>query len=136
VSADIPTKISGILGKSSIEIGVKSAVKPGGDADNSCILTLDKGAPLSHVGLLFGGAPNIQLKGCSTRSNTSLNCNGHGSGAAYSIASGSASGCSNVRSYARVLPDIYEHLAAQITKECGGSSSGVNWTLPATCLRR
>ena len=130
VGADVPTKISGILGKTSIEISAKSAVKPGGDSDNSCLLTLDKGAPLSHVGMLFGGAPNIQLKGCSTRSNTSLNCNGHGSGAAYSIAAGAASGCSNTRSYARVLPDIYEHLATKITKECGGSNSGVSWTLP------
>jgi hypothetical protein len=128
-AADVPTKISGLLGKSSIQISAISSVKPGGDADNSCLLTLDKGAPLSHVGMLFGGAPNIQLKGCSTRSNTSLNCNGHGSGAAYSIAAGAASGCSNTRSYARVLPDIYEHLATEITKECGANSSNVTWTL-------
>ncbi|HET7681948.1 MAG TPA: TadE/TadG family type IV pilus assembly protein [Xanthobacteraceae bacterium] len=127
-TADVPTKIAGILGTSSIEISARSAVKPGGDADNSCLLTLDKGAALSNVSMLFGGAPNIQLAGCSTRSNTSLNCNGHGSGAAYSIAAGSASGCSNTRSYARVLPDIYERLAAEITKLCGGISSNVNWT--------
>jgi hypothetical protein len=128
-AADVPTKISGLLGKSSIQISAISSVKPGGDADNSCLLTLDKGAPLSHVGMLFGGAPNIQLQGCSTRSNTSLNCNGHGSGAAYSIAAGAASGCSNTRSYARVLPDIYEHLATEINKECMFNLN-VNW--PAT----
>ncbi len=128
-SADVPTKISGLLGKSSIQIGAKSAVKPGGDADNSCLLTLDKGAALSHVSMLFGGSPNIKLEGCSTRSNSSLNCNGHGSGAAASIAAGSASGCSNTRSYARVLPDIYERLATEITKLCGGTSSNVTWNL-------
>jgi hypothetical protein len=128
-AADVPTKISGLLGKSSIQIGAKSAVKPGGDADNSCLLTLDKGAALSHVSMLFGGSPNIKLEGCSTRSNSSLNCNGHGSGAAASIAAGSASGCSNTRSYARVLPDIYERLATEITKLCGGTSSNVTWNL-------
>ena len=120
------------MGTSSIRVSAKSAVKPGGDADNSCILTLDKGAPLSHVGMLFGGAPNIKLSGCSTRSNTSLNCNGHGSGAAYSIAAGQANNCSNTKSDARVLPDIYECLATEISAQCGSSTPGASWTATAS----
>jgi Putative Flp pilus-assembly TadE/G-like len=131
VSADVPARISGIMGTSSIRISAKSAVKAGGDADNSCILTLDKGAPLSHVGMSFGGAPNIKPSGCSTRSNTSLNCNGHGTGAAYSIAAGPANNCSNAKSYARVLPDIYERLATEISTICSGTP-GANWTATAT----
>jgi hypothetical protein len=126
--ADVPTKIAGVMGFSSIHVDATTTVKPGGDSDNSCILTLDKGAAASHVSMLFGGAPNIQLAGCSTRSNTSLNCNGHSSGAAVSIASGSATGCSNPRSYARALPDIYAPLASNITKQCGALSGGVTWT--------
>lgn len=128
VAADVPTRVAGILGMNSMHVTASSTVKPGGDSDNSCILTLDKGAALSNVSMLFGGAPNIQLAGCSTRSNTSLNCNGHSSNAAISIASGAASGCSNPRSYARALPDIYEPLASNITKLCGNLSSGVTWT--------
>jgi hypothetical protein len=127
-AADVPTKISGVLGMNSIHVAATATVKPGGDSDNSCILTLDKGAAASHVSMLFGGAPNIALAGCSTRSNTSMNCNGHGSGASVSIAYGTTSGCSNPKSYAKQLPDIYEPLAANITKLCGALSTGVTWT--------
>jgi hypothetical protein len=128
--AEVPTRVSGILGVTSIHVDARTTVKPGGDADNSCVLTLDKGSAISNVSLLFGGAPNIQLQGCSTRSNTSINCNGHSSGAAASIASGSASGCSSPKSYVKQLPDIYEPMAANITKLCGGMNGGVDWTLP------
>jgi hypothetical protein len=128
--ADVPTRISSLLGFSTIHVNAKSAVKPGGDSDNSCILTLDKGSALSNVSMLFGGAPNIQLAGCSTRSNTSMNCNGHTSGAQVSIAGGSSSGCSNPKSYAKPLPDIYAPMAASITKTCGANSPGASWTLP------
>jgi Flp pilus assembly protein TadG len=137
--ADVPTRISSILGVSSLHVSVTSTVKPGGDADNSCILTLDKGSALSNVSMLFGGAPNIQLAGCSTRSNTSINCNGHGSGAAVSIAAGGASGCSNPKSYAKPLPDIYAPMASNITKTCGGGpNGGLSWTAgsPAPLLQK
>jgi hypothetical protein len=129
--ADVPTRISSLLGFSTIHVNARSTVKPGGDADNSCILTLDKGSAVSNVSMLFGGAPNIKLAGCSTRSNTSMNCNGHTSGAQVSIAGGSASGCSNPKSYAKPLPDIYAPMAASITTMCGGNNAGVPWTLPA-----
>lgn len=133
VAASVPAKVAGILGVSTIQVNASATVKPGNDPDNSCILTLDKGAATSNVSMLFGGAPNIQLAGCSTRSNTSMNCNGHTSGAAASIAAGSASGCSNAKSYAKPLPDIYEPLAANITnKQCGANSPGLNWTTPGT----
>jgi hypothetical protein len=130
-AASVPTRIASLMGVSSIPVTASSSVKPGGDSDNSCILTLDKGSAASNVSMLFGGAPNIQLAGCSTRSNTSMNCNGHSSGAAVSIASGTASGCSNPRSYAKILPDIYAPMAATITKLCGALSGGVTW-IPGT----
>ena len=128
-TANVPARFMGLLGHSSIAVSVTSTVKPGGDDDNSCILTLDaKNAALSNVSMLFGGAPNIALQGCSTRSNTAMNCNGHDSGATRAIAAGSASGCSNTRSYARQLPDIYSPMASSITKLCGGLSGGGTWT--------
>jgi hypothetical protein len=127
-TAEVPTRVSGLLGKSAIDISATSAVKPASRTDNSCILTLDKGAALSHVSMLFGGAPNIRLQGCATRSNTSMNCNGHSGGAVASIAAGNASGCSNPYSYARTLPDIYERIASNINKECGALAGGATWT--------
>ena len=57
--------------------GNRSATAIASEADNSCILTLDHGQPLSHVSLRLNGAPLINLSGCSIRSNTSLDCNGH-----------------------------------------------------------
>src|SRR3954453_9200992 len=131
--ANVPTRIASLLGISTIHVSATSTVKPGGDADNSCILTLDKGSALSNVSMLFGGAPNIKLTGCSTRSNSSMNCNGHTSGAQVSIAAGTTNGCSNPKSYAKPLPDIYAPMAINIpTRKCGGNSPGVSWTLPGS----
>jgi hypothetical protein len=36
-----------------------------------------QGQPTSHVSLTLNGAPIINLSGCSIRSNTALECNGH-----------------------------------------------------------
>jgi hypothetical protein len=79
----------------------------------------------------FGGAPSISLSGCSVRSNTSMSCNGHNGGANQSIAAGNAVGCSNPKSNARVVPDIYAPLAQNITPLCGGLSLGVTWNAAA-----
>ena len=128
VAASVPARVAGILGVTSIQVNASASVKPYNDPDNSCILTLDKGAATTHVSMNFGGAPNIQLAGCSTRSNTSLNCNGHGSGSAASIAAGNATNCSNSKSSATPLPDIYETMAANISKLCGSLNGGVTWT--------
>ena len=129
VSGKVPAKMAGLLGYSELNFDATSVVKPGGATDNACVLTLDKNGALSHVSMLFGGAPNISLAGCSARSNTSMNCNGHGGGANASWAAGTASGCSNSQSYVRQLPDIYESLAPKITKLCGNLRSNTNWTV-------
>src|SRR5262249_6124796 len=117
-----------VFGVSSLQITASSAVSGPSQGDESCILTLDKGQPLSHVGFTFGGAPNIVMTGCAIRSNTSMNCNGHTSGANSSIAAGTVSTCSNPYSNARVVPDIYADLASKITTVCGSSRVGLTWT--------
>ncbi len=126
VSATVSTSFMRIFAMNSIAVAAASLVVTG-NPENSCILTRDSGNALSDTGLNFGGAPSVALAGCSVRSNTSLNCNGHNAGTNASIAAGSAIGCANPKSNARVVPDIYAPLAKYITPLCGGLSLGVTW---------
>jgi hypothetical protein len=132
VTASVPMRMSGFIGKSELKVTAESAARPMGESDNSCLLTLDKKAALSHVSMVFNGAPNVSLDGCSLRSNTSLNCNGHSGGAKASWAAGTASGCSNPRSYVTPLTDIYEPLKTIIERLCGGLSGGATWKAGGT----
>lgn len=127
VSASVPSVFMGLAGYNTMNVTVSSAAIGGLNGGNSCILTLDRGAALSDVSLLFGGAPNITLTNCAVRSNTSLSCNGHDSGATASLASGTASSCSNAQSGVQPARDLYAPLAANITALCGNSTTGVTW---------
>jgi len=129
VSATMPTKLIKTLGLNSIALSVSSVVDGRvAAADNSCILTLDHGSSSSHLSMTFNGAPNIDLNGCSLRSNTSMTCNGFNTGATASIAAGSASSCSNPKPGAASVPDIYASLASNISRRCGMSMPGLMWT--------
>jgi Flp pilus assembly protein TadG len=127
VSASVPTAFLGLVHISSLHIGVTTTAIAS-EPDNSCVLTLDKGQPVSHVALTLNGAPVVNLSGCSIRSNTALNCNGHDGNATKSIAGGAISACGNPKPYAGSVPDIYGLLASNITTQCGTSRPGVNWT--------
>ena len=127
VTAAVPTSFLGVFKISSLNVSVRTASSKGSDPDTSCILTLDHGKPTSDVSMTFNGNPNVNLSGCSIQSNTSLDCNGHSGGATSSIASGTSSGCSNPKSNAPPLPDIYAPLASNITKKCGGVTTGATW---------
>ena len=134
VTAAVPTAFLGVIGMSSITVGATAVVAAARDPDNSCILTLDPGQSLSHQSMVFNGAPDINLSGCSIRSNTSLSCNGHAGGAMASLAAGTVSGCSNPKPNSSVVPDIYASLAGNITTKCAGSRPGATWepgTLPS-----
>jgi hypothetical protein len=98
------------------------------EGDNSCILVLDHGQPTSHNALTLNGAPIVNLSGCSIRSNTSMDCNGHDGNSTKSYAAGTATGCAGPKSNAPLVPDIYASLAPSITKSCGTARPGVNWT--------
>src|SRR5262249_5182433 len=111
----------------SLSVNVNSAAQMA-DADNSCILTLDHGQPASHKSLNLNGAPIINLSGCSIRSNTSLDCNGHDGNVTKSYASGTATDCGQPKSYAPSVPDTYAALANFITPKCGSLTPGVTWT--------
>jgi Flp pilus assembly protein TadG len=131
VNASVSTSFMTIFAMNSVAVAASSSAITS-SPENSCILTLDGAKPLSDTGMNFGGAPSISLSGCNVRSNTSLNCNGHDSGADQSIAAGSATGCANPKSNARVVPDIYARLVKYITPLCGGLSLGVTWNASST----
>ena len=126
-SASVPTSFLGVVHISSLHVGVTTTAIAS-EPDNSCILTLDHGQPASHVALTLNGAPIVNLSGCSIRSNTALDCNGHDGNATKSIAGGAIFGCGNPRPYAGAVPDTYAPLASNITTQCGSSRPGVAWT--------
>ena len=125
-SASVPTAFLGVVHISTLHVGVTTTAVAS-EPDNSCILTLDKGQPTSHVSLSLNGAPIVNLSGCSIRSNTALDCNGHDGNATKSIAGGAIFGCGNPRPYAGTVPDTYAPLASNITTQCGTSRPGLAW---------
>src|SRR4051812_4593002 len=125
-SASVPTSFLGVVHIASLHVGVTTTAIAS-EPDNSCILTLDKGQPASHVALTLNGAPIVNLSGCSIRSNTALDCNGHDGNATKSIAGGGIFGCGNPKPYAGSVPDTYAPLASNITTQCGSSRPGLAW---------
>jgi hypothetical protein len=130
VSATVPTAFMSIVRLPSIAISATSAATAAGP-DNSCILTLDHGQPASHVSLSLNGAPIVNLSGCSIRSNTSIDCNGHDGNVTYAVAAGVAGDCTHPSGNASVVPDIYGALAGNITKLCS-QRPGVTWAAGTT----
>lgn len=128
VTASVPTSILGVIGINSLGVAAGGRATAS-EGDNSCILTLDKGQPKSHIALKLNGAPVINLSGCSIRSNTSMDCNGHDGAATKSYASGTAAGCSHPQPPAPTVPDIFVDLAKNITPQCPpGKGLGATWT--------
>ena len=126
-SASVPTSFLGMVHVPTMNVAVRSTAIAS-EPDNSCILTLDHGQPMSHVSLVLNGAPVINLSGCTIRSNTSLDCNGHDGNVTKSYASGTAVDCGIATSYAPTVPDIYAALAKNISIQCGASGPGVTWS--------
>src|SRR4051812_5903529 len=132
VTGSVPTSLLGIINIHSVNV-TANATATASDPDNSCILTLDHGQLATHVSLTLNGAPIINLTGCSIRTNTSLNCNGHDGSVTAGIASGTASACGSPKSHASTVPDIYADLAKYISNptkplQCGTNKGGVSWT--------
>ena len=130
VSATVPTTFMSIVHLTSLAVSVSTAATAAGP-DNSCILTLDHGQPASHVSLALNGAPIVNLSGCSIRSNTSLDCNGHDGNVTGALAAGAAGDCTHPTGNASVVPDIYGSLAANITTQCS-QRPGVTWSAGTT----
>jgi Flp pilus assembly protein TadG len=127
VTGSVPTSLLGIINIRSLAVTAQTKAVASAP-DNSCIMTLDHGQPKSHVSMNLNGAPIVNLTGCSIRSNTSLDCNGHDGNVTKGIASGTAVDCGQPKSYAPVVPDLYASLAKNISPLCGTSTIGVSWT--------
>ena len=126
-SSQTGTQISAILGRRQIPISVAATASSiPGDSDTACILALGRGQPSSANVMTFNGAPNVKLSGCTLRSNASMRCNGHNTGASASVSVGTTSGCSNPVSNAEAVQDIYEGLKSNISSRCT-SYPGVIW---------
>ena len=128
VTASVPTALLGVISVNALPVTANGKATAA-EGDNSCILTLDKGQSKSHISLTLNGAPVINLSGCSIRSNTSADCNGHDGNATKTYAGGTAAGCSKPQSNAPVVPDTFLDLAKNITTQCGTLRPGVTWTL-------
>jgi hypothetical protein len=127
VTGSVPTTMLGIISVSSIPVSVAASAQAAAP-DNSCILTLDHGQPTTHVSLDLNGAPVVNLSGCSIRSNTGIDCNGHDGNNTQALAGGSASACTHPDSYAPIVPDVYASLATNIQMVCGSLRDGLSWT--------
>jgi hypothetical protein len=133
VNGSVPTAFLDALHVPSIAVALSATAVAAG-SDDSCILTLDHGQPPTHVSLSLNGAPVVNLSGCSIRSNTSIDCNGHDGYTTRALAAGTAGECTHPSSYSPSVPDVYAALAANITSACGSSRAAATWsagTLPA-----
>jgi len=126
VVGKIPTVVLGVIHVPSVDVAARATAKAAAP-DNACLLTLDHGQSLSHVSLSLNGAPVVNMEGCSVRSNTSIDCNGHDGNVVKSIAAGTASDCVHPKSNAPTVPDVYAPLASNITTTCGSLLPGVTW---------
>jgi Flp pilus assembly protein TadG len=130
ITATVPTSVLGVIHIPSINVGVSAVAA--NDPDNACILTLDAGQASSHVSMQFNGAPVVNLSGCTIRSNTSIDCNGHDGNSTKTIAAGTVTGCAHPKSNAGTVPDIYASLASNIIPKCGSLRVGITWVPGST----
>jgi Flp pilus assembly protein TadG len=97
-----------------------------------CILAL---ASSGKEGITSNGAPNTNLNGCNTMSNTTSTCNGHNLNATVGDAHGINNGCGNTqKSHVPVATDTFAQDASNIPgNTCGGNypqESGKTNTVP------
>ena len=97
-----------------------------GATEDSCIFAMGEDLQVSSDTITFNGSPNVNLTGCSLRSNKSMKCNGGATGA-QTYAVGSIVGCSNPHSGQAVTPDLYSSIASNIVKYCGTNAGGYSW---------
>ncbi len=134
VTVNLPMTVMSIV-TPSISItrsGSEAPASPGsagtaGATENSCIFTMGEDLEVSNDTMTFNGSPNVNLTGCTLRSNKSMKCNGGATGA-QTYAVGSIVGCSYPHSGQPVTPDVYASVASNISKVCGANAGGYAWT--------
>src|SRR4029078_3380004 len=91
-SASVSTTVLGVANIKTIPIGAHASATRANLSNGPCLVAIDTGAPISHVAITFNGAPNINLDGCTIRSNTSMAFHGHRTAGSAPEAGGSAAG--------------------------------------------
>jgi hypothetical protein len=125
-SASVPATFMNLVGVRTIQVSVTSEVQTKA-GDTSCLVALDAGQTKTHSGLTFNGAPSVGLSGCTIRSNSSIDCHGHSTGALASIAVGSVSGCSNPQNGSDAFQDIYAPIKTGILTTKCSAYPGAIW---------
>jgi Flp pilus assembly protein TadG len=102
-----------------------SSVATTTNAYTYCILAL---ASSGAQGITSHGAPNTNLNGCNTMSNTSASCTGHNLNANIGNAHGTNSGCGVIQnSNVPAISDPFARLVSSIPSDsCGGSYPQAN----------
>ena len=135
VAVSIPTRlVSAIVPAMTLSrssSAAQSSTTVSGGSDNSCILTLGEQLTVSSDVMTFNGSPAVALSGCSLRSNKSMDCNGHSTGA-QTYAVGSIVGCSYPHSGQATTPDSYAAISSNIQTYCGANAGGYSWVANET----
>jgi hypothetical protein len=134
ITKSVPLYLSPALGFAGSGGGKKdltatAVAKMGTIQRQYCLLALANSGMTNAI--RTSGSPSADLSGCSVKSNTSGNCNGHDLGADYGDAVGTMDDCGQVQnSGVPATADPYAGLAANIpTYSCpGGYGSITSWT--------
>ncbi|PZR92002.1 MAG: hypothetical protein DLM68_02625 [Hyphomicrobiales bacterium] len=123
---------AGTPGNTGMTAMAASSVAASAKAYPYCILALSGSVTQDIVS---NGAPNTNLNGCNTMSNTGSTCNGHNLNAAIGDAHGSNNGCGIIQdSNVPTVADPYAYVASNIpANTCGSypqeSKSHGKWTV-------
>ena len=138
VTVNLPMTVMSIV-TPSISITRSGSVAPAspgsagtaGATENSCIFTMGEDLEVSNDTMTFNGSPNVNLTGCTLRSNKSMKCNGGATGA-QTYAVGSIVGCSyphsgqpGRRTFTRASPAIFRKSAARTPADMPGPRTEV-----------
>jgi len=133
ITKSVPLYLSPVIGFAGSGGGKKdltatAVAKRGTIQRPYCLLALANSGMSNAI--RTSGTPSPDLSGCSVKSNTSGNCNGHDLGADYGDAVGTMDDCGKVQNSGMpATADPYAGLAANIPSySCGGYGTITNWT--------
>jgi Flp pilus assembly protein TadG len=137
ITKDLPLVFSKVLGfngnatigtSSAVRLSVTSIARKTTIPREYCILTLGNGT-VSSQDFRANGASSANLSGCNIASNTSMNCNGHDTGADHADAVGVANDCGTDRnSGISPVTDNWASKNSNIPTNPCSSYPGVNWS--------
>ncbi len=129
VSVTVPMTLMKLAGKNTIDLTIRAKASAP-IVDDSCVLTLGNGIPVTTNALTLNGPSNTNLTGCKLRSNASMKCNGHSGNADASYAVGSVDNkCPSPYPNSPSVKDVHKDLASKISPQCGSTSNNLTWSV-------